>query len=151
MSDYVKNAGEEARDERRRLATGERRIEVARLASQGHKPGAIAEMLGVHRATVHEDLRNPMVKEQLQVMRTAGLEALADVAREAADDALKTLREAMTEADPAIRVRASQSILQALAPLIAHGDFNARLARLEEATAGGTEGGDPPGDGQTVR
>jgi hypothetical protein len=123
----------EEHHEERHLKTGERRIQVAELAAAGHKPGAIADMLGVHRSTVHADLRNPRVVEQIQVMRTACLETLADTAREAAGDALKTLREALTVDDAAIRVRSAQALLQALAPLMQQGDLNARMARLEEA------------------
>lgn len=126
-----KTPEEIARDEGRKLRTGERRIRVAELAAAGHKPGEIAAILGVHRTTIHDDLKDAWVVEQLQVMRTACLESLADTARDAAGEALRTLRDALTVDDPAIQVRAAQSILQALAPLMQQGDLNARMARLE--------------------
>ena len=141
----------EEHHEERRMRTSERRNKVAELAAAGHKPGEIAEILGFHRGTIHGDLKHPWVVEQIQAMRTACLETLADTAREAAGDALKTLREALAVEDPAIRVRAAQSLLQALAPLMQQGDLNARMARLEQAAGLEPKGVTIPAETPDVR
>lgn len=124
--------------------TGARREEVAKLKSRGYKNTEIATMLGVHRTTIQEDLRQPNVQENIQTFRTAGLEALADIAREASDDALRALRDALGEEEPSVRISAAKAILAALAPVLNHGELNVRLAKLEAKAAADTQA--PPTD-----
>ncbi|MFJ4623068.1 hypothetical protein [Streptomyces sp. NPDC088812] len=106
---------------------------VALLLAQGHTTDKAGEAAGVSGRTVRRWREDPVFEAQIQDARRAILSEAVAALGAAARDAVDTLRAALTEDSPSIRVRAALGIISALPGLSEHAELNDRLARLEAA------------------
>jgi hypothetical protein len=106
---------------------------VALLLAQGHTSDKAGEAAGVSGRTVRRWREDPAFEAEVQEARRAILTEAVAALGAAAREAVDTLRAALSEESPSIRVRAAVAIIGALPSLSEHADLNDRLARLEAA------------------
>lgn len=106
---------------------------AALLLAQGTSCDKAGEAVGVTGRTVRRWREDPAFEAQIQEARRAILAEAVAALGAAAREAVDTLRAALGEESPSIRVRAAVAIIGALPGLSEHAELNDRLARLEAA------------------
>lgn len=106
---------------------------VALALAQGVSSDKAGEAAGVSGRTVRRWREDPAFEAQVQEARRAILSEAVAALGAAARDAVDTLRAALSEDSPSIRVRAAVAIISALPGLAEHAELNERLTKLEAA------------------
>lgn len=106
---------------------------AALLLAQGTSCDKAGKAAGVSGRTVRRWREDPGFEAQIQEARRAILSEAVAALGAAAREAVDTLRAALSEESPSIRVRAAVAIIGALPGLSEHAELNERLARLEAA------------------
>lgn len=109
------------------------KAKVALLLAQGTSSDKAGEAAGVSGRTVRRWREDPAFETEVQEARRAILSEAVAALGAAARDAVDTLRAALGEESPSIRVRAAVAIISALPGLAEHAELNERLTRLEAA------------------
>jgi HEAT repeat protein len=105
--------------------------QVALALAQGATSDKAGEVAGVSGRTVRRWREDPSFEAQIQEARRVILSEAVAALGAAAREAVDTLRAALSEESPSIRVRAAVAIIGALPGLAEHAELNDRLARLE--------------------
>lgn len=106
---------------------------AALLLAQGTSCDKAGEAVGVTGRTIRRWREDPAFEAQVREARRAILDEAVAALGAAAREAVDTLRAALTEDSPAIRVRAALGIISALPGLSEHAELNERIAALEAA------------------
>jgi len=109
------------------------KTQVALALAQGATSDKAGETAGVSGRTVRRWREDPDFEAQVQEARRAILAEAVAALGSAAREAVDTLRAALSEESPSIRVRAAVAIISALPSLSEHVDLEARIASLEAA------------------
>jgi hypothetical protein len=110
---------------------------LLKLLACGATVESAARKLGVAERTVYRRLTKPGFKERLRALRNDIVERNANTASALATEALKTLLDLMSPAQPpTVRLRACDTLLRSGIQLQEHADIAKRVTALEQEGTG---------------
>ncbi|WP_333767733.1 helix-turn-helix domain-containing protein [Streptomyces sp. IBSBF 2435] len=110
---------------------------AAALLARGLSTDKVGAEVGVSGRTVRRWREDPAFAADVREARREILGEITDAIAAASRDAVDTLREALVDKSPAIRVRAATALLGALPAVREHVDLAERIAEIEAAQEAG--------------